>query len=149
MKYLITRNVTASLSDSGEEGFLRGFLEQEPDLFKFKNGFLFETYYGDVRYIPWEYLQLNLENLNLLINDLYSQHYNQKDNLLKSQIYSIIQKLYNQCIVRAVGLEGFNKNQAQIIVSKAYEDGHSSGYTNVICHCWDLISFIESFRNKS
>lgn len=152
MKYLLSQSSDYICHINNEEHsfecYLIGFLEQEPDLFKFKNGVIVKSYIDDLeKFYTWESLSIDLLALQRVINCLYNSYYNQKDRLYKDQIYSIIQKLYNQCIVNSVKDEGYSEKQANVIISKSYEEGHSAGYSEVISCCFDNMSFLDEFLN--
>lgn len=153
MKYVLNDHFECQLTDNQKIGILRGFLEQEPTLFEFKNGFLFESYEDNcVEFMPWNILSLDLETLQRVLNNLFLSYYNQKDTLLKEQTYAILHKLYDQCIVNSVIREGVTKEQAGIIISEAYDRGHSAGYSEVISYCFDYIDFanriIRTLKNE-
>jgi len=149
MKYLIDQNsdyVCRIKTDKlNFECYLIGFLEQEPDLFKFKNGVIIQSFIDESEnFYPWDSLNISLEQLNRLLNDIYITRGKidyQKDKLAYSQISQIQFNLYGYCVKNAVVAEGVSPVIADIIISKSYESGHSGGYSDVICHCWDNIEF--------
>ena len=142
MKYTLTDNFECQLLDNKKIGILRGFLEQEPALFEFRNGFLFESYDGGcVEFMPWNILSSDLETLQRVLNCLTNTWYNEKDNLYKNQILAIKSKLYSQCVLDSIINEGVTKEQAQLILSESYDRGHSAGYSEVVSYCFDYIDF--------
>lgn len=149
MKYLIDSNsnyICHIKSDNfNEEYYLVGFLEKEPTFLKFLDGFLAKSFIDDsVKQYPWDSLQISLETLNRLLNDLHTARYKidyQKDKLAYCQIEAIQSNLYDNCLRNAVIAEGVSPEIADIIISKSYDSGHSAGYSEIVCHCWDNIDF--------
>ncbi len=54
------------------------------------------------------------------------------------------QSLYSEYFNEALLNEGFNKETAALISYKAYEDGHSSGYCEVVGCALDLSDFVKN-----
>jgi hypothetical protein len=52
-----------------------------------------------------------------------------------------IAKLMEQHYLPAIEAEGFSKEQAQLISSKAYERGHSGGQIEQLCVTFDICEF--------
>ena len=51
--------------------------------------------------------------------------------------------LYRQNFIGAIMEEGLSEDQAGIISHKAWEDGHSSGYSDVVGCAMDLCYFVK------
>lgn len=148
MKYLLQGGdyiCRIKTKDYDFEAYLVGFLEQEPDLFKFKNCILTESFItmDEIKEQSWESLFLNLETLQRILNDLTNTHYNTKDRLYRDQIYAIKSKLYSQCVLDSIINEGVTKEQAELIISESYDRGHSAGYSEVVSYCFDYIDFVK------
>ncbi len=94
-------------------------------------------------FIDYKDISISLKNLNLLANDLTGIKYKldyKTQKLELEQVSKILNDL-NGLTSKAIQSEDsrFNPKIAGIIYNKAYEDGHSSGVSNVICNCFDLV----------
>ncbi len=102
-------------------------------------------------YIDYKDVNISLENLNLLANDLTSIRYklDYKTQKLELEQISKILNDIDGMIKKAIIAEDsrFNEKIAGIIHYKAYEDGHSAGISEIICHCFDLIEFTKQILN--
>lgn len=77
-----------------------------------------------------------IEKSELEIKELKLKISNEKQ-LINEDIYSYLEEEY-----------GFNQKTIQLVFSKAYEDGHSSGYEEIISYAVDYAEFVSDILNS-
>ena len=151
MKILLERQSINITLKTGDVLSIRGFYEQEPG---FDDGFCII----DKQNLSVAYNKANitLTDLNLVMNDLSHRFYNldyKTKGLERAQIEKIMGNLMGLVIDSIIQeFPSLTVKQANVIYGKAYEDGHSAGYSEVIIYCMDYIQFamdlIESINIK-
>ena len=53
-----------------------------------------------------------------------------------------VSSLYDTYLKKAIQLEGVNADVADIIISEAYDRGHSAGYSEVVCVALNTLDFV-------
>ncbi len=120
------------------------------------NGFYVDTLDTGEYFIDYTDAGITLENLNKLTNDIELARINtnyKTQNLEWLQINAILDNLGGM-IPKAIkhANPNFSAKTASIIFGKAWERGHSSGYSEVICAAFDFIDFaneiLDSVKEK-
>jgi len=80
--------------------------------------------------------QVNLEKLQRLLNECEEK-------------FGVQEHIYNKFFKSALQAEGVNARIADIIISEAYEQGHSGGYSEVICVASNILDLAKRIIEAS
>jgi hypothetical protein len=96
---------------------------------------LFSPHYDDAQLIHIYLFNLTLVNIRDILDEIESIickfDYKSKDYV---ELKNLIQIVYGK-VEESLIADGFTPKQASTISYKAYEDGHSAGYSEVVNYC--------------
>lgn len=102
---------------------------------------LFHPFYDSDQFFNISLLRLTLDNIRDILNEVesirYKLDYKSKEYL---ELGNLIQIVYGK-VEESLIADGFTPKQASAISYKAYEDGHSAGYSEVVNYCINYSDF--------
>ena len=75
--------------------------------------------------------------------------YRAKRTRCENEAYDRFRSDLAESIMEDLNVKGPTQAQVSVIISKAYEDGHSYGYHEVITHAEELVELINDFLEKA
>ena len=75
--------------------------------------------------------------------------YRAKRTRCENEAYNRFYDAVSEAIMEDLDVKGPTQAQVGVIFSRAYADGHSSGYYEVITHAQELVEFINDFLEKA